>query len=173
MIITDEKMLRVKCEDALPDEIGPIVDQLERELKRSADLGRGGIGLASIQIGIPKNIAIIRINERYSVNLVNAEIINKYEPEVFEGEGCLSFPDKFVKSLRYKEIHVVNNMGDVKKFIAQGLVAVVIQHELDHLNGRILPDIAIKEDVPVKVKVRPNDPCSCNSGKKAKRCCYK
>lgn len=167
MIITDENLLRVKCEDVLPNEAGEIIDQLERELKRHGS----GIGLAGPQIGINKNIAIVRINDRYKVNLVNCKISEKFDPEVFEEEGCLSFPGKFVKSIRYKEIHVIDNMDSVNKFIAQGLVAVVVQHELDHLQGRLLPDIAIKEQI--KNKIRPNDQCSCNSGKKAKKCCYK
>lgn len=171
MIITDEKLLRVKCEDVLPNEVGAIIDQLERELKRSGELGRAGIGLAAIQIGIPKNVAIVRINDKYKINLVNCHIAQKYDPEIFEEEGCLSFPGKFVKSMRYKEIYVIDNMDENKEFIAQGLVAVVIQHELDHLNSRLLPDIAIKEEIK-KYKIRPNDPCSCNSGKKAKKCCY-
>lgn len=166
MIITDEKLLRVKCEDALPNEVGVIIDLLEQELKRSAS----GVGLAAIQIGINKNIAIVRINQQYSINLVNCRIEKGFDEEFFEDEGCLSFPGKFVKTLRYKEIYVVENMAETKSFIAQGLPAVVIQHELNHLQGILLPDVEIKEQI--KTKVRPNDPCSCNSGKKAKKCCY-
>lgn len=169
MIITDENLLRVKCEDALPEEVGELIDKLERELVRHGS----GIGLSCPQIGIAKNVAIVRINDKYKINLVNCRIAEKFDPEIFEEEGCLSFPGKFVKSLRYKEIHVVENMDEVNNFIAQGLVAVVVQHELDHLNSRLLPDIAIKETIKVKNKIRPNDPCSCNSGKKAKKCCYK
>ena len=167
MIITDEKLLRVKCEDVLPEEIGSLIDQLERELKRAGN----GIGLAAPQIGIAKNAAIIRINQNYSMNLINCRIEKGYDEEIFEDEGCLSFPGKYVKTLRYSEIYVVDNLGEVSSFIAQGLPAVVIQHELNHLNGILLPDLEIKQ--AVKSKVRPNDPCSCNSGKKAKRCCLK
>lgn len=170
MIITDEKLLRVKCEDVLPGEVGELIDLLERELKRSGERGSAGIGLSGPQISIPKNIAIVRLG-KYNINLVNCRIAEKFDPEIFEEEGCLSFPGKFVRSMRYKEIYVVDNMDDNKEFIAQGLVAVVVQHELDHLNSRLLPDIAIQETIK-KIKVRPNDPCSCNSGKKAKKCCY-
>lgn len=166
MIITDEKLLRVKCEDALPEEVGPIIDQLERELKNAGN----GIGLAAPQINVHKNIAIVRINDKYSINLVNCRIEKKYDPEIFEEEGCLSFPGKFVKTLRYKEIYVVENLVGPNQFIAQGLPAVVIQHELNHLQGILLPDLEIKEEI--KKKIRPNDPCSCKSGKKAKKCCY-
>ena len=155
MIITDEKLLRVKCENVLPDEIGPLIDQLERELKHSGS----GIGLAAPQIGIAKNIAIVRINDKYSINLINAKIEQKFDPEVFEDEGCLSFPGKFVKTMRYREVYVVENLAEPKRFIATGLPAVVIQHELNHLDGILLPDLEIKEQI--KTKVRPNDPCIC------------
>jgi peptide deformylase len=167
VIITDEKILRKPCVDVLPHEVGELIDKLERELKSFSS----GIGLSGPQIGIHQNIAIVRINQQYSINLVNCRIAQKFDEEIFEDEGCLSFPGKFVKTLRYKEIYVVENMAETKSFIAQGLPAVVIQHELNHLQGILLPDLEIKEQI--KTKVRPNDPCSCNSGKKAKRCCYK
>lgn len=167
MILTDEKLLRVKCTDVLPEEIGPIIDQLERELKHL----KAGIGLSAPQIGLAKNIAIVRINDKYNINLINCRILKGYDKSVFDGEGCLSFPNKFVKTLRYNEIYVVENLSEPKQFIAQGLPAVVIQHELDHLQGILLPDLEIKEEI--KTKIRPNDPCSCKSGKKAKKCCFK
>ncbi|SRR6266404_3072673 len=167
MIITDEKLLRIKCTDATIDEVGTIIDQLEQELKRNSN----GVGLAAIQVGIPKNVAIVRINDKYSINLVNCKIAKGYDEEIFEDEGCLSFPGKFVKTMRYREIYVVDNLAETKSFIAQGLPAVVIQHELNHLQGILLPDLEIKEQI--KTKIRPNDQCSCNSGKKAKRCCFK
>jgi len=171
MIITDQNLLRVKCEDATIEEIGPIVDQLERELKHAGN----GVGLAAIQIGIAKNIAIVRINDKYSINLINCLIKQGFDEEIFEDEGCLSFPGKFVKTMRYREIYVIENLAEPRQFIAQGLPAVVIQHELNHLQGILLPDLEIKEQIKeqIKTKVRPNDPCDCKSGKKAKKCCYK
>lgn len=167
MIICDEKLLRVKCEDVLPGEVGELIDLLERELKYAPS----GIGLSGPQVGLAKNIAIVRINDKYSINLINARIEQGFDKEIFEDEGCLSFPGKFVKTMRYNEIYVVNNLAEPNRFIAQGLPAVVIQHELNHLDGILLPDLEIKEQI--KSKVRPNDPCDCKSGKKAKKCCYK
>lgn len=146
MIITDEKLLRVKCVDAFPEEITPIIEALESELKHSEKLGRSGIGLAAPQIGIAKNIAIIRVptnnGSMYHVNLVNCRISAGFDQAFFPQEGCLSFPDQYVKTLRYQEIHVVDNAVEPHSFIATGLVAVCIQHELNHLEGILLPDIA-------------------------------
>lgn len=146
MIITDEKLLRVDCADVLPDEVSSLREQLESELEASFKLGRPGIGLACPQIGIAKNMAIVRIStgtgKSQNVDLVNCRIAEMYDQAVFDGEGCLSFPDMEIKTLRYKEIKVVENLVEPHEFIATGLFAVCIQHELDHLNGVLLPDLA-------------------------------
>lgn len=168
MIITDEAILRTPCSDILPEEIGPLKDQLERELAHSATLGRKGIGLAASQIGVFKKYAIIRVDEKYSVDIANCNITSGYNNKIFESEGCLSFPGRFEQTMRYQEIYVTNNLVEPYSFIACGLLAVVVQHELDHTNGILLPDLAIPKKT---AKLRPNDSCFCGSGKKLKKCC--
>lgn len=146
MIITDESLLRMECSDVLPNEVGELIDTLERELKRSAELGRPGIGLAAPQIGIAKNIAIVRIpstGSAYNVDLVNCKIDKAFDKKIFKDEGCLSFPNRYEDTMRYQEIKVTNNYVKPYSFIATGLFAVVIQHELDHLSGILLSDNAI------------------------------
>lgn len=173
MIITDEKLLRsIKCEEVALDEVGALVEKLEQELEHSEKLGRKGIGLAAPQIGIAKKIAIIRINNNYTVNLVNCNIAHSYDPAVFVDEGCLSVPDRLEDTLRFQEVHVVDNLVYPRSFIATGLMSVVVQHELEHLNNILFFDKAIKKEAAIKpVKLRPNDFCNCGSNKKAKRCC--
>lgn len=168
MIVTDEKLLRVKCIDALPDDVGPIIDQLERELRYSGELGRPGIGLACPQIGLHTNICIVRV-KGHSINLVNAKIAAGYDKTIFDAEGCLSFPDRYEKTMRYGEIYVINNLVEPHSFVCTGLLAVVVQHELDHLQGVLLPDVALPKIK--KEKLRPNDKCGCGSEKKFKKCC--
>lgn len=147
MIITDEALLRVTCTDVLPEEIGPLREALELELQRSADLGRPGIGLAAPQIGIAKNMAIVRIPSNnggfYHVDLVNCRIAQGYDKSFFDSEGCLSFPDRYERTLRFQEIYVVENAVAPFSFIATGLMAVCCQHELDHTKGVLLPDICV------------------------------
>jgi peptide deformylase len=172
MIITNnEEALRVKCEDVKEEEIGELRSLLERELAYSAKLGRQGIGLALPQIGIAKKMAIVRINDEYKADLVNCRIEKAYDQAIFRSEGCLSFPGKIEDTMRAQEICVVNNLIYPHSFIATGLMAVVIQHELDHLDGVLMFDRAIPK--PAKIKMRPNDPCHCGSGKKYKKCCNK
>jgi peptide deformylase len=172
MIYTDEKILRTPCVDVLESEVSDLISKLEVELDLSGKNGLPGIGLACPQIGIFKKAAIIRLNE-HSINLINCNISKKYDEFTFNEEGCLSFPNKFEKTKRFREIVVENNMVYPHKFVATGLLAVAIQHEIDHLNNILLPDLSLKEDkilINVKIKLRPNDLCNCGSGKKYKKC---
>lgn len=151
MIITDESKLRLDCSDVTLEEYGPIKDQLERELKRSA----AGIGLAAPQIGIAKRLAIIRLSTDFSVDLVNCRIKKGYDKAIFENEGCLSFPNRFENTFRYQEIEVVDNLIWPYSFISTGLMAVACQHELDHLVGKLLSDNAISKK-PIKKVINHN-----------------
>ena len=176
MIITNnEDALRVKCEDVTLEEVGPLIEQLERELAEANRLGKNGIGLAAPQIGIAKNIAIVRIDKAKGLyfNLVNCKIEKSFDPAIFRDEGCLSFPGRVEDTMRYQEVYITNNLVEPHSFVATGFLAVVCQHELDHLNSTLLPDRMIPKPVPVvrKNKVGPNDPCICGSNKKYKKCC--
>lgn len=140
MILTDDKLLRVKCEDVLPEEIDSLRVTLEEELRKSAETGRPGVGLAAPQIGIHKRMAIIRVPFKgsiFSLDIVNLkpEDIKGYDRFIFDGEGCLSFPDRYERTWRYKEIYVTNNGTAPHKFVLTGFPAVVVQHEQDHLDG--------------------------------------
>lgn len=171
IIINDEEKLRAPCLDTSPEEVPGLIQALEQELSNSARLGRVGIGLAAPQIGIAKKVAIVRINPELYLNLINAKIEKSYDQKTFQDEGCLSFPGRVENTMRYQEIYVSNNLVHPNRFIATGLLAVVIQHELDHLNGILLPDRALIKSKAIKLG--PNDLCICGSKKKFKRCCGK
>lgn len=171
MIITNnEEILRAKCQDVLLEEVDSLRTNLEAELENSARLGRPGIGLAAPQINLHKKMAIVRIDDKHSVDLVNCEIKQGFNEFVFKEEGCLSFPEFISDTKRFSEIYVVNNLVEPHSFIATGLFAVAIQHELDHINGVLIKDRAIKK---VVFKAKPNEACPCQSGKKFKKCCGK
>lgn len=145
MIVTDEEALRVECLLVLPDEVNDLRKKLEDALKWSAQHGQPGVGLACPQIGIPKAMAIVRVDDELHVDLVNAQISESFYPTEFDGEGCLSFPGVFVKTVRHREIVVEGNLIWPYRFIVTGFAAVVVQHELDHLKGVLLPDVAIEK----------------------------
>lgn len=149
IIHDDEEKVRILGLNSIPVEPQEVKDLkflLEKELEISAKNGFPGIGLACPQIGIAKKMAIIRIDGKRSfyADLVNPFIEEKYDLSIFQGEGCLSFPGISGNTQRYQEIKVINTLGYPKKFIATGLPAVCIQHEIDHLNGIVLPDLIKK-----------------------------
>lgn len=169
MIITNNEVaLRVVCTDAADDEISDIVSQLEFELNESAKRGRPGIGLAAPQIGIAKNVAIVRLDD-LNINLINPKINQLYDPFTFHQEGCLSFPGRVEATTRYQEA-VISNYVYPYNVIVTGLLSVVCQHEIDHLNQKLLTDFKKQH---IKTKIKPNDLCYCNSMKKYKKCCGK
>jgi uncharacterized protein YchJ len=84
--------------------------------------------------------------------------------------------------MRYQEVHITNNLVYPHSFVATGLLAVVCQHEIDHLQKKLFFDriAKVKKELPRKIKVGPNDPCICgkidlisNKIKKFKKCCGK
>lgn len=142
MIVTDSKILRTPCLPVLLEEIEELRTKLEDELAASGRAGRPGIGLAAPQIGIFKRMAIIRIPGQEPLDLVNLypSNITGFDLAVFPDEGCLSFPGESRRVPRYQEILVQGNQVWPFKFVAAGLVAVAIQHEQDHLDGKLLID---------------------------------
>lgn len=173
MIITNnEDLLRVKCADVLPEEVGGLIDALEKELNYANRLGKGGIGLAAPQIGIAKKIAIVRI-DKVKIDLVNCHIKEGFDPTLFQEEGCLSFPGRVENTIRFQEVHITDNLVRPNGLVATGLLAVVCQHELDHINSTLFIDRVAPKPTTIikKVKVGPNDLCICGSNKKYKKCC--
>lgn len=181
IIQNDEEYFRkLICSDATEDEIGHIIDLLDNELKNSARLGRPGIGLAAPQIGIAKNVAVVRLGQsEHNINLVNCKIDKAYDKQMFRDEGCLSFPSRTEDTLRFNEVVIKNNLGTHKDFVASGLAAVVIQHEMGHWNNELFWDFLAPKQMPSisKNKIKPNDPCFCgdidiNTGRirKFKKC---
>jgi peptide deformylase len=130
-LIADMNFLKTKSEQARPDEVASIIQDLEDSL----DLKRG-LGLSAIQIGIPKQVAIIRYGEA-KIDLINAYIIEKNDKFRMTGEGCLSLPSLHIDTRRYKEIKIMNN-GKEENYT--GILAVCIQHELDHFSGLTILD---------------------------------
>ena len=109
-----------------------------------------GIGLAAIQIGIPKRIIVMDINRekenKNPLHFVNPEIVWKADEDIIYEEGCLSVPNQFAEINRPKECHVkyLDYFGQPQLLKAQGLLATCIQHEIDHLEGILFIDYLSK-----------------------------
>ncbi|MFA6171849.1 MAG: peptide deformylase [Patescibacteria group bacterium] len=107
-----------------------VLDMAEMMLKSD------GAGLAAPQIGKSLQLAVINTKEGV-LALVNPKITKKSLTREWGEEGCLSVPGYFGEVKRYKKVtcEYFNAQGEKKKIKAEGLLARVIQHELDHLNG--------------------------------------
>ncbi|AGF48620.1 peptide deformylase [Candidatus Kinetoplastibacterium oncopeltii TCC290E] len=101
-----------------------------------------GIGLAATQVNIQERIIVIDINENENSNcitLINPEIIWRSDKLETDNEGCLSVPGIYDKVERYSEIVCValDKNSNKIEYRADGLFARCIQHEIDHLNGKL------------------------------------
>ena len=101
-----------------------------------------GVGLAAVQVGILKRLLVIDLYNDTGVIVMINPIIIKEKGEQEVDEGCLSFPNKFAKVIRPKEVvaEYTNREGKRMKIKAKDLLAQAICHEVDHLNGEVFVD---------------------------------
>jgi len=119
-----------------------------------------GIGLAAIQIGVPKRIIVMdiepydkseninnsKIDKKNPMYFVNPTIIKKAKNNSKYEEGCLSVPGQFAEIERPEKCHVkyLDYNGKPKEIFAEGMLATCIQHEMDHLEGILFIDYLSK-----------------------------
>ncbi|HBC56271.1 MAG TPA: peptide deformylase [Gammaproteobacteria bacterium] len=125
------------------------VDEVSEEIRKLLDdmletmYDAPGIGLAATQVNIPKRLIVIDISEQKNspLYLVNPEIVRQ-EGDTEMEEGCLSVPGIFASVDRANQIEVkaLGKDGEIQEFTADGLLAICIQHEIDHLNGVLFID---------------------------------
>ena len=137
-------------------QVSTPVDRVGREEQQLMDdmletmYAANGIGLAAIQIGIPKRIIVMDIskdeNKKKPRYFVNPKIINKDTLKSTYEEGCLSVPNQFAEIERPKkcDIEYLDYNGEKKILKAEGLLATCIQHEMDHLEGILFIDYLSK-----------------------------
>lgn len=134
-----------------------IDKKLVRFLKDMAETmyAADGVGLAAPQVGVSKRVVVIDIGDGI-YELINPEIVKK-EGSVIGGEGCLSVPDYEgeVERAEYVECEFTDRKGQRMILQANGLLAVAVQHELDHLDGILFIDKA--QSITPKQKEKPTD----------------
>ena len=123
----------------------PNVDgEIRKLLTDMADTmyDKGGVGLAAPQIGLAICAVVIDVGDGL-LEMVNPRILIK-EGTAIDSEGCLSVPGIVGDVERAEKVRVefINKRGKKQKLMAHGLLARCIQHELDHLEGRLFVDIA-------------------------------
>ncbi len=144
-------ILRKKTRDLTKDFLkSDDFSQLLMDLKDSMD-HYGGIGIAAPQIGVDLNVAIIELKglNRYGqeINLpltafINPKISFLTDEEQGFWEGCLSVPGLrgYVERPKKIKVNYLNQRGEESEIVAEGFLATVLQHELDHLQGILYID---------------------------------
>jgi len=135
-----DKRLRKKASpvDKVDDGIRQILDDMLETMYEAP-----GIGLAATQVDIHQQIVVIDVSEEKNqpLCLINPMITHKEGVEISE-EGCLSVPAYYAEVERAEQVSVkaLNRSGEAFEMDADGLLAVCIQHELDHLQGKLFVD---------------------------------
>jgi len=126
--------------DEVTDEIRDLMDRMLTMMYEAP-----GVGLAAPQVGVSKRIIVLDASRsedgRNPIKLVNPQIVCG-EGEIHSEEGCLSLPDFTAEIKRNETVSVkgLNENGEEVSFDADGILAVIFQHEIDHLNGVLLID---------------------------------
>lgn len=132
-----QKILRKAAEPILKvtDEERRMLDEMAKMMYLSQ-----GVGLAAVQVGIDKRLAVVDTGNGL-IKMVNPSVVRSEGYESQE-EGCLSVPGASVKVKRAKKVVVsyMDEQGRVVELKAEGLLARAIQHEIDHLQGRLIID---------------------------------
>ena len=130
-----QKSLPVKHIDA---GVRSLIEQMKEVIKQN-----NGVGLAAIQLGEPMRIIICEIDDKF-YTFINPEIIKSFSETSVMEEGCLSLPNIYGEVERPKKItlRAIDFDGKKIKMKAFGLLARVIQHEIDHLDGVLFIDKA-------------------------------
>ena len=117
-----------------------------------------GIGLAAVQIGILKRILVVDVSTKDEKNqpivLINPVIKNLSDDTSVYEEGCLSIPETFIEIERPKicEVEYIDEKGSKKNLKCEGLLSTCIQHEINHLDGKLIIDhlSKLKKDFIIK-----------------------
>lgn len=127
----------------------PVVDESVRRLMvdmvETMHLAPG-IGLASVQVGDLRRVIVVDVSDpnknRDPICMANPELIWTSNEECLHEEGCLSLPEQYVEIKRPKTIRVryLDETGEIRELEADGLLAICIQHEMDHLDGILFVD---------------------------------
>ena len=143
IIILPDKRLRQKSEPvkAVNAEVRALVDDMFETMYKAP-----GVGLAAIQIGVAQRIVTVDTAKKDEPKqpqvFINPEIVWTSEEKNTYEEGCLSIPEYYEEVERPSEVKVrfMDLQGKAQEVAAEGLLATVLQHEIDHLNGVLFID---------------------------------
>jgi len=155
----------------LPDRklrlVSDPIERIDDDLRRFADqmletmYDAPGIGLAAIQVGVPRRLIVLDVAqredetaERDPVVMINPEILSRSDEMSVREEGCLSIPEYYAEVERPASLRLrfLDRDGKSREIEAGGVLATCIQHEVDHLDGKLFIDYLskLKRDMVIR-----------------------
>ena len=121
---------------AIDDRVRRLVDDLLESMYAAE-----GVGLAATQVDVHQRVIVIDVSDARNepLVLINPELVERSEEMVTGDEGCLSVPEIYDKVPRHARVRVraLDRAGEVQELEAEGLLSVCVQHEMDHLLGKV------------------------------------
>jgi peptide deformylase len=150
--------------DPLLRKVSAPIERIDEEVHKLADdmletmYAAPGVGLAAVQVGVPRRLFVLDTAKDEQpprpLVLINPEIVALGAEMRMHEEGCLSIPDERVEIERPSRVTVrfLDREGRPQELNAEGLLATAIQHEIDHLNGKLIIDFLsrLKRDMIVR-----------------------
>ena len=185
----DNPLIKKKLKEVTVEEGMAIATKLFQILNKRGD----GIGLAANQVGIDAQVAVVNVRE--PLVLINPKIVSKENPIDYY-EGCLSYPGKGVPTQRYRDIEIKTAQSESNWYFSGAaensegksgwdkgnmkqdkenriLESVCIQHEIDHLNGKVIMDRRKNMIVRTEKKIGRNNLVTIKKGDAVKVLKYK
>jgi peptide deformylase len=158
------KLPIVTLPDPILRKLSTPVERVDDELRRLADdmletmYDAPGVGLAAIQVGVPRRLFVLDVADEDEkpapLVLFNPEIVALGSETRLHEEGCLSIPDFRVEIERPASLTLsyIDRDGNPRELDAEGLLATAIQHEVNHLDGKLIIDFLspLKRDMVVR-----------------------
>jgi peptide deformylase len=158
IITLPDKSLRTRSApvERVDDELRRLMDDMLETMYEAP-----GIGLAGIQVGVPRRVITVDVAKREDENadpdplfLINPEILWTSDERAIHEEGCLSIPEYYAEVERPAAVRVryLDRDGRLQEIEANNILAVCLQHEIDHLNGTLFIDhlSKLKRDMVIK-----------------------
>lgn len=143
IIVAPDPRLKIKAKpvDAVDDDVRKLMDDMLESMYAA-----NGIGLAAPQVGDSRRVIVIDVTRENEdpkpMALANPQIIEISDDDRIHEEGCLSLPDHFAEVERpaWVKVRYLDRDNEIREFMAEGIMATCIQHEMDHLDGVLFVD---------------------------------
>lgn len=128
--------------ERVDDEMQALIDDMLETMYEAP-----GVGLAAVQVAVPRRLIVMDVTRdedvpKKPIAMINPEIVWLSDEARAHEEGCLSMPEVFVEIERPSAVRVtyIDREGELQEMMCEDLLATVVQHEIDHLNGKLFVD---------------------------------